>query len=492
MFFFQVFILLYVLKGLFARTSDDDLVQSLPGLNPMPKFRQYSGYLQGATENIQLHYWLVEASTNAEKLPLVLWLNGGPGCSSLLGLLNENGPFSTGPNKKLVTSPYSWNSIANILYLESPAGVGFSYAVNGNVSTDDDIVAKNNFAALENFFKRFPSYKGRDFYITGESYGGIYVPILALLVASKPEINLRAIAVGNGLLSYDLNDNSLLYFAYYHGLLGERLWDDLHYSCCDKTFNKYCLFTRSKTSLCKSYVYEAVHTLDFGLNVYNLYAPCAGGVPPKLSRDRNNSHLDRKSADRLNLFRSNPFVLQERELAGNSTAAAVAKEVIPCSDDRDITDYLNDEDVRAALHIPFSVPAWESCSSNVSQSYKRVYQDLTKQYLGLLERKIRVLIYNGDVDMACNFLGDEWFVDALGLPLIRPRVAWYYDSTDGTRQVGGFTKTFRMDPTATDCTYLTVRGSGHMVPQDKPAQGLTLFRDFIQYTSKKSPGYPQV
>ncbi|VDL87310.1 unnamed protein product [Schistocephalus solidus] len=175
MFFFQVFILLYVLKGLFARTSDDDLVQSLPGLNPMPKFRQYSGYLQGATENIQLHYWLVEASTNAEKLPLVLWLNGGPGCSSLLGLLNENGPFS----------------IANILYLESPAGVGFSYAVNGNVSTDDDIVAKNNFAALENFFKRFPSYKGRDFYITGESYGGIYVPILALLVASKPEINLR-------------------------------------------------------------------------------------------------------------------------------------------------------------------------------------------------------------------------------------------------------------------------------------------------------------
>ncbi|VDN38980.1 unnamed protein product, partial [Dibothriocephalus latus] len=75
--------------------------------------------------------------------------------------------------------------------MESPAGVGFSYAVNGNVSTDDDIVARNNFAALQNFFERFPIYKGRDFYITGESYGGVYVPTLALLVASKPELNLR-------------------------------------------------------------------------------------------------------------------------------------------------------------------------------------------------------------------------------------------------------------------------------------------------------------
>ncbi|KAL7056413.1 hypothetical protein AAHC03_020948 [Spirometra sp. Aus1] len=472
-----------VLKGVFAYGSDDDRVKYLPGLDQMPNYRQYSGYLQGATQNIQHHYWLVEANTNAEKLPLVLWLNGGPGCSSLLGLLNENGPFWTGPNKTLTTNPYSWNLIANVLYLESPAGVGFSYAVDGNVSTDDDIVAMNNFAALQNFFERFPAYKGRELYITGESYGGVYVPTLALLVASKPEFNLRAIAVGNGLLSYDLNDNSLLYFAYYHGLLGERLWNSLLYSCCDETVNQYCMFTKSKNSQCKGYVYEASHIIDVGLNIYNVYAPCAGGVPTKVSRDPNHAHLDRQSADRQNLFRSNSFVRHQHEQEGK-LAVSGAKEVIPCSDDRDITGYLNDVDVRMALHIPPSVQAWEPCSSNVSQAYKRVYRDLTQQYLSLLQQKIRILIYNGDVDMACNFLGDEWFVNALGLPLVKPRVAWYYNATDGTRQVGGFTKTFRMEPTATDCTYLTICGSGHMVPQDKPPQAFTLFRDFIQYAPK--------
>ncbi|VDQ03043.1 unnamed protein product [Trichobilharzia regenti] len=106
--------------------------------------------------------------------------------------------------------------------MESPAGVGFSYSLDGNVTTDDDQTALNNHHALLHFLDKFPEYEGRKLYVTGESYGGVYVPTLALLLKDSPRFKLAGIAVGNGLTSYKLNDNSLLYFIKYHGLIGER------------------------------------------------------------------------------------------------------------------------------------------------------------------------------------------------------------------------------------------------------------------------------
>ncbi|KAH9509420.1 hypothetical protein Btru_045851 [Bulinus truncatus] len=69
-----------------------DYISRLPGLSWVPNFKQYSGYLSGSGGK-QLHYWFVESSDNPEKDPLVLWMNGGPGCSSLEGFFSEHGPF---------------------------------------------------------------------------------------------------------------------------------------------------------------------------------------------------------------------------------------------------------------------------------------------------------------------------------------------------------------------------------------------------------------
>ncbi|MEE6528776.1 hypothetical protein FKM82_017356, partial [Ascaphus truei] len=81
-------------------------------------------------------------------------------------------------------------------------------------------VAHNNYLALKEFFRLFPEFSKNDFYITGESYGGVYVPTLAVEVSQDPSINLKGIAVGNGLTSYELNYNSLFYFSHYHAILG--------------------------------------------------------------------------------------------------------------------------------------------------------------------------------------------------------------------------------------------------------------------------------
>ncbi|OON23147.1 serine carboxypeptidase [Opisthorchis viverrini] len=83
-------------------------------------------------------------------------------------------------NGLLDYNPYSWNKFANVLYLESPGGVGFSYVKDGNMTTDDDVTSLTNYHAMLSFMKKFPKYKGRDFYITGESYAGVYVPLLAV------------------------------------------------------------------------------------------------------------------------------------------------------------------------------------------------------------------------------------------------------------------------------------------------------------------------
>ena len=117
---------------------------------------------------------LTESSSDtADSDPLVLWLNGGPGCSSLLGLFTELGPYHVTENgESLEYNPYAWNNFANIIFLESPPCVGFSFPYTRNCSnytTDDTTTAKDNYFAMQSFLNKYPQYQGREFYIFGES-----------------------------------------------------------------------------------------------------------------------------------------------------------------------------------------------------------------------------------------------------------------------------------------------------------------------------------
>ncbi|KAG7018404.1 Serine carboxypeptidase-like 45 [Cucurbita argyrosperma subsp. argyrosperma] len=145
-----------------------DKISSLPG-QPLVGFRHYSGYVNVGDRNQKaLFYYFAEAQINSASRPLVLWLNGGPGCSSLgVGAFSENGPFRP-KGEVLIRNEHSWNTEANMLYLETPVGVGFSY------STDTS------------------SYEA-----VGDKITGHYVPQLAelMLQSNKTSFNLRGIAV---------------------------------------------------------------------------------------------------------------------------------------------------------------------------------------------------------------------------------------------------------------------------------------------------------
>jgi carboxypeptidase C (cathepsin A) len=123
----------------------------------------------------------IESKDSPVNDPVVIWFNGGPGCSSLLGYFMENGPFVMDDGQTVLhKNPDSWNRRANTLYIESPAGVGFSIAGTPEDSRANDMTSSiDAFIALQAFYTKFPEFKANDLYVSGESYAGIYVPYLA-------------------------------------------------------------------------------------------------------------------------------------------------------------------------------------------------------------------------------------------------------------------------------------------------------------------------
>ena len=117
--------------------AQNDLMGDLPWAEPFSS-KTYSGYLN-ASETKRLHYVYAESLNDPETDPVLIWFNGGPGCSSMLGFMQENGPRVINDGEDyLITNKDAWNTNANVIWLESPAGVGWSYASDGQTKTDDD------------------------------------------------------------------------------------------------------------------------------------------------------------------------------------------------------------------------------------------------------------------------------------------------------------------------------------------------------------------
>ncbi|KAJ7976577.1 Carboxypeptidase [Quillaja saponaria] len=355
-----------------------DKIVRLPG-QPHVTFQQFSGYIP-VDENKQraLFYYFVEAETNPASKPLLLWLNGGPGCSSIgVGAFTEHGPFITN-EKTLVKNEYSWNKEANLLYLESPAGVGFSYSTNNSFYSyiNDEITAQDSLVFLQRWFLKFPEYKNRDLYISGESYAGHYVPQLAqLIIESKVNFNLKGIAIGNPLLEFSTDFNSQDDYFWSHGLLSDSAY---------KLLKTVCNSSRSRLQILKP--------------------------EHHLQQDATN---DKKVTNK-----GDACILKNAET------------------------YLNRKDVQKALHAQLvRVNRWEVCSKvvNYDPLNKEIP---TINIVGLLVKSgIRVIVYSGDLDSVIPFTGTRSLVDGLakklGLKTTVPYSAWFVD-----KQVGGWTQAY--------------------------------------------------
>ncbi|CAK7223431.1 hypothetical protein SCUCBS95973_005177 [Sporothrix curviconia] len=146
----------------------------------------------------QLYFWFFPSTNPSASKEIVIWLNGGPGCSSLEGLLQENGPFiwQSGTFRP-VKNDWAWNKLSNVVYIDQPVGAGFSV---GNVTaTSEEDVAQQFLGFWKNFVDTF-SLQGYKVYVTGESYAGMYCPYIASAMVDANDTTYYNVS---GLLIYD-------------------------------------------------------------------------------------------------------------------------------------------------------------------------------------------------------------------------------------------------------------------------------------------------
>ncbi|KAK4481769.1 hypothetical protein RD792_012680 [Penstemon davidsonii] len=453
-----------------------DKIGSLPG-QPRVNFQQYSGYITINDANHhqqqrQYFYYFVEAETEkpASIKPLVLWLNGGPGCSSVgAGAFGEHGPFQPRGNI-LVKNDYSWNKEANILYLESPAGVGFSYSANKSFyeSVNDEITAKDNLIFLENWFDKFPEYKNRDFFIAGESYAGHYVPQLAnLIIKSKAKINLKGVAIGNPLLEFNTDFNSRAEFLWSHGLISDSTYNKFTFVCNNSEIRRQAS-SGSLTPVCYNVIKQVSTEIGKFIDSYDVTLDvCLSSV---VMQSEVLNHIVSliiiiliiSNLDGYFLFTSWVFSMQKDE-----------SKIDVCVEDETIV-YLNREDVKKALHVRLvGVKTWGICSEVVRYEMQNL-EIPTIGILGSLVKKgIRVLVYSGDQDSVLPFTATRSLVNGLAkdmkLNTTVPYSAWYEE-----RQVGGWTQAY-----GDFLSFATIRGASHEAPLSQPERSLVLFTSFV-------------
>lgn len=289
------------LESVGAEDFTPNEITSMPGWTGDLPFKMHSGYLKGG-ETERLFYIYVEAEdVDPSEAPVTAWFNGGPGCSSFDGFWTENGPFEIQDDLSLELRPYRWNRLSNMLWMEAPVGVGLSYDTSGNYNNSDDRTANMNQNALNHFFEVHPSLKSHDFYLTGESYAGIYIPTMSEAILDAQAAGtwvgppLKGIAVGNGCTGteigicgfYEGNACDGLYFEYKF-LAGFGFFDD-HLK---EEINRECNFTQCITNVtaissdgqaagrnfslpntCVDLLEEAFK-LSGHLNVYNVMGVC--------------------------------------------------------------------------------------------------------------------------------------------------------------------------------------------------------------------------
>lgn len=459
--------------SVYTDAAAGDLITDLPGLSYAPGFKQFSGYLTVSEANQRnIFYWYVESQNDPANDPVVFWTNGGPGCSGLLGFGTEHGPFFFGRDGTLSENPFSWNKAASILYVEQPAGVGFSFSKTESdyINVGDSRAAEDNYMIIRQFLERYPERKQNDFYISSESYGGHYIPQLAAEIMKKniyKVINFRGFLVGNPYV--DPFSNMVTQFeAYYsHGLLPMPVFAKWKLACSTPdAYNK-------NDEECDSLLGDLMSLIGRGINPYALDFPVCTENGEDAAPDAANSAV---SAQGTKLIRA--------QTGGESAAAGPPflprqDNYHPCAEAH-LSNYLNRDDVRKAIHASEG-QEWLMCSDVLEYNMTDVATPQIDLYKALLKEasqkgmNLNMLVFSGDDDSICSTAGTQFWIYDVG---VRPKDMWKPWKVQG--QTSGYVTKFDLGKeTDSTFTFATVHGAGHEVPAYRPKEALHLFKKFL-------------
>ncbi|XP_038691215.1 serine carboxypeptidase-like [Tripterygium wilfordii] len=381
----------------------------------------------------RMFYFFFESRGNKND-PVVIWLGGWPGCSSDLSLFYGNGPFHVGKGLSLKWNHFGWNKVSNIIFVDQPTGTGFSSSPDvRDIRHNETGVSNDLYNFLQKFFDEHPTLKENEFFITGESYGGHYIPALASRIHQGNKanegihINLKGFAIGNGFTNLDIQLPATIEYALDKTLIEKKeqhkIWEMIQK--CKSSIEK-CSLSGDKS------------------NCFKIIINC-GGVVHKIL-----------------------------EIAGNINFFNIAKTCVGkyCYDFTSVEKLLKDQLVKEALHVGVQFAA---CNPTVFMAMLGDwFENLDVGIPDLLKDGIRVLIYVGEQDLICNWVGNKRWVHEMKWygkeNFAKTPMSNYF--VDG-KKVG---KVKNYGP----LSLLKVFKAGHMVPMDRPKVALHMIKNWME------------
>ncbi|KAJ6352634.1 hypothetical protein OIU76_001797 [Salix suchowensis] len=344
----------------------------------------------------------------------------------------------------------SWNRASNLLFVESPAGVGWSYSnTTSDYTTGDAKTAKDMHTFFLKWYEKFPEFKSRELFLTGESYAGHYIPQLAEVLldhnaqSTDFKFNIKGVAIGNPLLRLDRDVPATYEFFWSHGMISDEIGLKIMNEC---DFDDYTFANpHNVTDTCNDAISQANSIIGDYINSYDVILDvCYPSI-----------------------------VNQELRLRKMATKMSVGVDVCMTYERR---FYLNLPEVQKALHanrtkLPYR---WFMCSDVLNYSYTDGNINILPILKKIIQNHIPVWVFSGDQDSVVPLLGSRTLVRELAQDLefkiTVPYGAWFHKG-----QVGGWATEY-----GNLLTFATVRAAAHMVPYAQPSRALHLFSSFVR------------
>ncbi|KNC76352.1 hypothetical protein SARC_11145 [Sphaeroforma arctica JP610] len=385
-------------------------------------------------DNKEYFYWVFPSLNDPANDPIIFWLSGGPGCSSGVALFMEQGPCTiTKDGKSTVNNDWAWNRNATVVFMDQPAGVGFSSGPE--TARSETEIGRQMHTFVEDFLGSNENLRDNRLFIMGESYGGHYVPAVGAAIHRHnilrlgKHINLAGIAVGNGLTNGVVQVPEYLNF-YKHNPLNKPLTSDDELAHMEKMAPE-----------CTRQIIQCQQTHD--------------------------TDICEKSSNFCNGLFMAPI-----QKAGLNQYDVRKMSVGPMAYDMSpLTTFLNNKDNQAILGVD---KTWEPCNMEVHQHFMHEWMlSFTPNVTMLLDADIPVMLYAGDMDFSVNYLGVKAFARSVPWVGQEDFLAAEDKPWIANDELAGFVR--RVGP----LSFVQVHNAGHMVPMDQPENSLNLIHAFM-------------
>ncbi|KAG6832352.1 Cell death protease [Tephrocybe sp. NHM501043] len=427
-------------------------VPSIPGITQDPNnpLEIFAGHLladpnaaQAKSTDVISHLYFVMVKNRriADKRRIMFWFNGGPGCSSFDGLMMEVGPWRMDGKGGFKVKEGGWEEYTTMVYVDQPAGTGFSYTSSDRYVHTMSEASTQFIEFLRNFYQVFPEYKNIDTYMGGESFAGQWIPYFAdAVMSSSLPTQLRGAAIGNGWIDPKRQYTTYIDFAVKVGLLEENsdVWKKAKKATdeCAAELDKIKDREPIQVKGCERLIMDVVESQaksengkDMCLNIYDIrlhdtVPDCGMNWPPDI---------------------------------------------------HPITDFLGRKDVVNALHANAHPGSWIECRSTIHQAFAEKSENASISILPRVLSKLPVLIFAGDQDLICNYVGLESMIKemtwngATGLGTVQTQ-SWNVNATPAGTWV-----------TSRNLTYAKIFNASHMAPYDAPHVAHDMILRFMDF-----------